>query len=275
MTLNEAIRIYEGIAVTQAAHAWKSWCKAFEERWHGQTLESIDTAAINTFISDRRKEGKSEGTIKSQLATLRCIFKAARSKGAQAAWPDDIARVKPSNSRVRTYEGNEEARLQQAMHPSDWKIVQLAKSTGLRSMELWYLEVKHVNLTSKFLKVVNGKGRKDRMVPLGPTALKLLKEMIPKHRSKYVVVPIGHDHYENRRSSIAIWKREVWRPALRAAGIEDMTFHDNRHSFASTMARAGKSIQSISVCMGHSSISQTMRYAHLNNTALHDAVSCV
>lgn len=275
MTLNEAIRIYEGIAVTQAAHAWKSWCKAFEERWPGVDLASIDTAAINTLIADRRREGKSEGTIKSQLATLRSIFKAARSKGAKAVWPDDIARVNPSNSRVRTYEGDEESRLQKAMHPSDWKIVQLAKSTGLRSMELWSLEVKHVNLASKFLKVVNGKGRKDRMVPLGPTAIKLLKEMISRHRSKYVVVPMGHDKYENRKTSIAIWKREVWRPALRVAGIQDMTFHDTRHIYASTMARAGKSIQSISVCLGHSSLAMSMRYSHLNNAALLDAVSCV
>ena len=260
---------------TQSAHAWKSWCKKFSEIWGERHIESIDVGDVNKYIAARRKEGKVEGTIKSQIATLRALFKTARRLGVPAHWPEDIARVKGTTERVRYYEGTEKQRLKKIMHPVDWDITELSMSTGLRASELWDLKKSDVNLAVKFLLVRNGKGRKQRRVPIGPTALRLLRKMMASSPIEYVVCPNGHAKYGNRRTSMVIWMRDIWRPCRKAAHIQNFRWHDNRHEFASVMSRAGKSIHVIKEVMGQANIAQTLRYAHLNNAALHDAVGCV
>jgi len=276
MILSDVVKLYEPIASTLSAHAWKSWCKQFESVWGQRDICSIGVGDINKFIASRRKEGKSEGTINSQLVTLKALFKTAKKVGGvDVHYPEDVARVKRSTERVRAYEGNEKQRLQRIMHPLDWDITELSMSTGLRASELWDLRRADVNLTDKFIFVRNGKGRKSRRVPIGKTAMRVLRKMLSSHSSVYVVMPKGHDKYSKRKTSMAIWMRDVWRPCRKAAHIHDFRWHDNRHNFASVMARAGKSIQVIKEVMGHANIAQTLRYAHLNNAALHDAVSCV
>lgn len=275
MKVREAIELYKPIAAAQVSHSWKTWCRQFESRWGSREVATIDAGEINVYIAEKRKEGKAEATIRSQLITLRALFKVARKAGDAAHWPtEDLARVKPNPGRLRFYEGDEMQRLKQTMNAYDFEIVELAAATGLRRAELWNLEKKDVNLRTRFIRVL-GKGKKVRQVPIGKTAFKLLTKILARPGSKYVVMPVGHERYTQRKTSIAVFMRDVWRPCLRQAGIHNFVWHSNRHDFASKMACAGKSLQVIKECLGHSSINQTMIYAHLNNAALHDAVSCV
>lgn len=274
MKLVEVVEKYKPIAATLSSHTWKSWCGYFVARWGEVDIRSIGTGEINTFIAERRKEGKSEGTIKNMLATLRILFKVARKAGIAAPWPDDIARVKGSVERVRFYLDNERERLRKIMHKLDFEIVELAASTGLRKSELWNLKRTDVNLDTRFITVV-GKGRKLRRVPIGPTALKILRRILSTSRSLYVVVPLGHEHYTNRKTSMEVWMRDVWRPCRRAANIENFRWHDNRHDFASRMARNGRNGLVIKECLGVSSLQMVQRYAHLDTNSLHQGVSCV
>ena len=274
LTVAEAIEKYVELAThTLTAHSWKTWCKVFKARWGERDIKSLTALDINIFITERRQEGRAEATIKNQLATLKAIYKAAEDMGVDVTWPKRIARLKPLENRIRTFEKGEESRLRSIMHPLDFEIVELAASTGLRQRELWDLKSRDVNMVDRFILVRLGKGSKTRRVPIGKTASKLLKKMLSRGK-EYVVNPFDKE-LSNRRSSIAYFMRDVWRPSLRAAGIPDFRWHDLRHCFASTMARAGKSIQAIQVCMGHSNIAQTMKYSHLNNKTLHDAVSVV
>lgn len=61
-------------------------------------------------------------------------------------------------------------------------------------------------------------------------------------------------------------------PALEAAGIENFRWHDLRHTFASRLAMAGETIQTIAELLGHSSIQMAQRYAHLSPGHLRAAV---
>ncbi len=272
MTLNEAIRIYEGIAVTQAAHAWKSWCKAFEERWGHRCIGSITNGDVNEFVTERRKAGISDATIRSQLNTLRQLYHTANDNGFVCQYPSRVAKTKVNNERIRSLEGNEEMLLKRFLKPSDWEIVELGISTGLRGAELWSLKRKDVDLTEGFIRVI-GKGGKHRRVPIGKTARRILKKMLLQ-RTEYLIVPEGFEGFKSRSSCMAAWKERRWRPALHAAGIKNLRFHDaTRHEFATRVVRAGKSLYVLQRALGHSSPVMTQRYAHLADRDLKDCVA--
>jgi len=64
----------------------------------------------------------------------------------------------------------------------------------------------------------------------------------------------------------------VFNPAVENAKIEDFTWHDLRHTFASRLAMAGVELLSIKELLGHKTLAMTLRYAHLSPTHLHQAV---
>ncbi|RQD63181.1 MAG: hypothetical protein D5R98_05685 [Desulfonatronovibrio sp. MSAO_Bac4] len=66
-----------------------------------------------------------------------------------------------------------------------------------------------------------------------------------------------------------------WNSARKRAGLEDVKIHTLRHSFASFLINAGRSIYEVGALLGHSQIKTTMRYAHLAEKTLKDAVNVV
>lgn len=273
MTILEASELYEVVAATQKAHSWKSWLKVIRAEMGGKEIQTLTTGDVNLFIARRRKEGKAEATIKSQLNTLRQLFYVANDHGIQCAWPSRIAKVVVNNDRCRFFEGDEEQRLRRAMTAKDFLVVELGYSTGLRGKEMWELERTDIDLGQGFIHVRDGKGGFARRVPIGKTSRKVLKQLLEKTVNKYVVNPTGFENYACRKVAMAAWKERVFRPACRAAGI-DARFHDlTRHEFATRVVRAGKSLYVVQRALGHSTPVMTQRYSHLSDKDLKDAVA--
>ena len=266
ITLGEAIQLFITSARRRPSRAWISWIRQFRSAWSDErSLASIGPDEVSAFLEARQKEGKSASTILSTLSTLRGVFKAG---GLQC--PIVQAVGKPDESRVRVLNDEENARLKAVMRPDDFAIVKLAAATGLRGSELWDLRRKDIKLGDGTVKV--GMGPRARTVPVGPTALKILTKILATQRTQFVVVPFGHEHLTNRRTSFVVWMREVWRPCLREARIDDFRFQDLRHAFAAKMANAGKSQQAIALCLGLS-LPSAKRYLHLYTSALNSAVA--
>lgn len=269
MTLDDAIKAYEPIAATLVAHAWKTWCRHWSRLWGDRDIATIGTGDINAHIAERRRDGKSEGTISSQVNTLRQIFLAVNQP-----WPQRVAKFKINNDRVRCFEGNEEFQLRRVMHPEDWEIVELAYGTGLRSAELWDLKKEDVCLVKGFIHVRCGKGGKSRRVPIGKTATRVLKKLLKtRQNGEYLIIPRNFEHYKVRYACCAAWKERVLRPAIKASGIAPIRFHDMRHEAATRMVRSGTSLYTVSKIFGHSNSRTTERYAHVMDKDLKAAVS--
>jgi len=66
--------------------------------------------------------------------------------------------------------------------------------------------------------------------------------------------------------------KTTWNTAVRKAKLDDFTFHDLRHTFASTLVMNGVDIRSVQTLLGHKSMTMTMRYAHLSPNHLRDAI---
>lgn len=157
----------------------------------------------------------------------------------------------------------------------------LMLDTGLRIGECCNLQVRDVQETRGQLVVLDGKGGKDRVVPLTGRLVqaysewKLLEapkltDFVFSHRK-----PGGHEGTLHRRDPLSVDGLRKWfYRALEDAGVRRLKPHTTRHTYATTMLRRGASITKVSKLLGHSSVATTSAaYEHLVVEDLRDVVA--
>lgn len=151
-------------------------------------------------------------------------------------------------------------------------IIEVLYSSGMRVSELINLRLSDLRLQMGFLQVF-GKGRKERIIPIGEPAIEAIKLYLRESR------PILLKHKQTdflflntrgtRISRESIWK--ILKEAARDAGIhKNITPHTLRHSFASHMLEQGLDLRLIQELLGHEDISTTEIYTHIRNVKLQE-----
>lgn len=153
-------------------------------------------------------------------------------------------------------------------------IIEVLFSCGLRVSELVGLEISRLNLDLGYL-TVTGKGSKERMVPVSPSAVAELTDWMCERRSS--PVKPGHEGYVFvNRSGRALTRTMVFyivRDLAEAAGIrKTISPHTLRHSFATALLEGGANLRAIQQMLGHESIATTEIYLHLDNTRLREEI---
>jgi len=133
--------------------------------------------------------------------------------------------------------------------------VVVALSTGARKNEILQRTWSDVDLERGLLRLTHTKNGDRRAVPIVGPALVLLRTQAQSARSRWV--------FPNRSGSQPQLLDYAWRQACEQAGIDDLHFHDLRHSAASYLAMSGASLREIAEILGHRSLTQTMKYTHL------------
>jgi integrase/recombinase XerD len=128
--------------------------------------------------------------------------------------------------------------------------------TGLRSDEAKSLRWDDVSIDAGYLRVVNGKGGKDRIVPLSSSLKTVLSEYRKESMGPFVWGWTDRDGTYHRLSSF----KTAWNASVRRAGLKGITPHKLRHAFASHGLEAGTDLQSLQDMLGHASISTTQIY---------------
>lgn len=159
-----------------------------------------------------------------------------------------------------------------------WKIIHAAENTkhrlmlmatysaGLRAGEVIALKPEHIDSKRMLIKVVNGKGRKDRYTLLSQTFLRELRDYYRTYRPQPYLFPSS---YKQRTSLQYESVRELYNKARKKAGITTGAgLHTLRHSFATHLLEAGYDIRKIQVLLGHSRLSTTMIYVHVSRQIL-------
>jgi integrase/recombinase XerD len=146
-------------------------------------------------------------------------------------------------------------------------MLELLYATGLRVSELINLKFCNVNIDESFLKVL-GKGSKERLIPFGAKAKDYLNIYLKKRKPSSGV----EEHVFISRLGKKLSRVEFWRQLkniAKNAGInKNITPHTLRHSFASHLLAGGADIRFVQEMLGHSSISTTQIYTHLDNNKL-------
>lgn len=147
-------------------------------------------------------------------------------------------------------------------------ILMTTYAAGLRASEVAVLKPEHIDSKRMLIKIVDGKGHKDRYTMLSPKLLDELRAYYKTHKPKTYLFPSQYKKKENRPLSYETI-RSTYEDARQKAGVKQgRGIHTLRHSFATHLLEAGFSIRKIQVLMGHSMLSTTMIYLHVSSTTL-------
>ncbi len=158
----------------------------------------------------------------------------------------------------------------------DRAIIETLYSSGLRVSELLFLKTTDIHTDIGFLQVL-GKGNKQRLVPIGKSALKYLDIYIKQVRIHISIKP-GHDKvvFLNRNgttlSRISVFN--IVKELVASAGIKKtVSPHTFRHSFATHLLEGGADLRAVQQMLGHESITTTEIYTHLDRDYLRQVIT--
>ncbi|MDY7034876.1 MAG: tyrosine-type recombinase/integrase [Thermodesulfobacteriota bacterium] len=153
----------------------------------------------------------------------------------------------------------------------DRTILEVLYSSGIRKEEVNNLTLKDVDYTDGFLRIDEGKGKKDRIVPIGRIACRYLENYIKSVRPELIKDPYNNHLFlslrGNRLSKNMVWEL-VKRYAKKAKIRKNVHPHTFRHTCATAMLKNKADLNSIRKILGHTSLNTTQIYTHLNITDL-------
>jgi integrase/recombinase XerD len=154
----------------------------------------------------------------------------------------------------------------------DQAVLELAYASGLRLAELRGVRLEHLHLEAGFLTVI-GKGNKERVVPVGRTAVAAIDRYLAAGRPKLLTAKSPANLFLNRRgrpfAASTMWARIKARVRLAAIG-RNVTPHSLRHSFATHLLENGADLRVIQELLGHANITTTEVYTHVTTSRLRD-----
>jgi len=239
-------------------------------------MEKVDRMAIRKYLSFLHRKNK-KSSIARKISTLRSFFKymvreqVIPSNPAKGVSTPKVEKTLPSTLTVdeafrlmespttiseKPSEGSKEKGLR------DRAILELLYSSGLRVSELVGLNSNQLDLDLGIVRVI-GKGRKERIVPVGVKAIEALEAYLEKRGMLEGEEPIFVNSLGGRLTARSVG-RLMKRYARHSGIFRKVSPHSLRHTFATHLLDAGADIREIQEMLGHSSLSTTQRYTHVS-----------
>ena len=236
-------------------------------------LDEITTQDIIAFHHAMRSQGYAAGTCNRIVIMMRYMFNLAKKwniEGTAKNPASGIPLFEENNKRERYLNPLEVKRRHDALLKSDNTqlkyIVPLLLLTGCRKRELLNAQWDHFDLERRTWRIPISKSGKARHVPLSSDVVNLLMQL-PRFEGCLYVVP----NPKTLKPYVSIFCS--WNTARKQAGLPEVRMHDLRHSFASFLVNAGRSLYEVQNILGHSQLVTTQRYAHLSQATLLDATN--
>jgi len=226
--------------------------------------------------SARRLSGES---VYLEIAALRAFYKFAENEKILPANPAENLSLPRRWKRLPKALSNDEItkllKPEEIASPEnlcDQAVLELAYASGLRLSELKNLRLEQLHLDAGFINVI-GKGNKERVVPVGKTAIAALNRFIEAGRPKLITPKSPANVFLTKRgtpfASVTLWKRIKDR--VKRARIErNITPHMLRHSFATHLLEHGADLRVIQELLGHANIGTTEIYTHVTGNRLRE-----
>ena len=258
-----------------------SFLEFFSE--NGESVPSVDQVDIGTlrqYVSYLYECGYAKSTIARRLACLRSFFRYCRREGIIESNPAQALRTPRTGRKLPNHFSNQQV-TQLITTPTgdssaglrDRAILEVFYSAGLRVAELVGLDLDSWDRDSAVLRVL-GKGRKERIAPLGRYADEALQAWIRVRKPAKNASPEDQQAIFLNRYGKRISTRSVGRlidKYVKVAGLDPKSSpHTLRHTFATHLLDGGADLRSVQELLGHKSLTTTQIYTHVSTARLRD-----
>ena len=234
----------------------------------------VDRLAVRAFLGELHRRQVKRSTVARKLAAVRSFFRYLKRQGKIAANPTlGVSTPKQERRLPRQLSVDEMSHLLEmpddstALGSRDRAILELLYATGVRVSELTSLDFDDLDLSEGMMRVL-GKGRKERMVPVGSKAIQAVRKYLRRRSELEPQGGTGKDalflNFRGRRLNVRSVRRLLNQALEAAAIIRKVSPHTLRHSFATHLLDAGADLRSIQELLGHASLSTTQRYTHVS-----------
>ncbi|MEP7327434.1 MAG: tyrosine recombinase XerC [Gemmatimonadota bacterium] len=252
---------------------WVEFCgRHYEGNW---SWETIDRKGLRAFLGELQRKGLTKRSAARALSALRSFYRYLQVHHGMEANPAKRTKIPKLDRRLPTWmeKGQTEALFAVAESAAetgdfaglrDFAMLELFYSSGLRLSELAGLDLGDLDLLSDQVKV-RGKGRKERIVPVGARAVGVLRRYIERRSQLRSLKPADRRAVFINQRGGRLTGRSIQRAMHRLfdlVGGERLRVHSLRHTFATHMLDAGADLRAVQELLGHASLSTTQIYTH-------------
>jgi integrase/recombinase XerC len=259
-------------AYTRDLEAFTDFCNRHYGEWGWTT---VDRLGLRGFLGELQRRGLSKRSAARALSAVRSLYRYLQEHHGVPNNVVRAAKVPKLDKRLPTYLDRSQTQSLfdwaesraggDELGPTrDLAILELFYSTGIRLSELNGMNVEDLDLLSDQVKV-RGKGRKERIVPVGSRAVLALRRYLNLRES--LVARIGGDRravFLSRRAKRLAPRgiQRIVHGMFDAIGGDGLRVHSLRHTFATHMLDAGADLRAVQELLGHASLSTTQIYTH-------------
>ncbi|MFH1800341.1 MAG: tyrosine recombinase XerC [Candidatus Omnitrophota bacterium] len=243
-------------------------------------LPGLTYLDIRSFLAFLKTREYSKSSISRKLACLRSFFKYLVRENILAQNPAAGIATPKKEKRLPSFMNPDEiTRLLDAPAKNSWEekrdkaILEMLYSSGLRVSELAGLNHDDLDFFGGLVRV-RGKGKKERIVPVGQTALNSLRAYwdmkAPRETASAIKKPLFISRIGSRLTDRSV-RRMILKYVKRTGLGKEISPHTFRHSFATHMLDRGADLRSVQELLGHANLSTTQIYTHVTTQRLKDA----
>ena len=257
--------------------AYRSDLKIFNKWLAGKSFISINSKDIQDYFSDRQKNNIGSSTQARILTCLHSFYQYLLANQLIKKDPTEQLSQPKLEKKLPVFLNIQEVeKLLEAPSSSslfgqrDRAMLELLYSCGLRVSELINLSYHNINLKEEFIRI-HGKGNKERVLPMGEVAIDYLMKYETNARAMLLKNGQSDSYFLSNRGSAM--SRQNFFYIIKAyanqVGIDKpLSPHSLRHAFATHLVQKGADLRSVQLMLGHSDISSTQLYTHIQNAQL-------
>jgi tyrosine recombinase XerC len=242
-------------------------------------IKNIDRLSIRHFLSYLKRRGAKGSTLRRKLAAIRCFMNYLCIRESLESNPAASIRMPRKEKHLPSFLDLVEVEKMMGLPRKsgfggsrDIAMLEVFYSTGMRLSELHGLNVSDMDLYGEVIKV-RGKGRRERIVPLGRMAAGAIRDYLPerlrhlRRSGRIHEVALFVNRFGKRLARRGI-QRIVRQYLERVCSVRQMSPHVLRHTFATHMLDRGADLRAVQELLGHASLSSTQVYTHVTTERL-------
>ena len=257
--------------------AYRSDLKIFSKWLNNNSLIDVDKKQIQDYFSYRKDSNISASTQSRMLTCLHSFYQFLSEKKNLKIDPTEqldypkLEKKLPIFLNVQEVERLLEAPNSKSLFGQrDRAMLELLYSCGLRVSELINLSYHNINLKDEFIRI-HGKGNKERLLPMGEIAIDYLTKYELNSRPALLKNGQSDSYFLSNRGKAMSRQNFFYiiKDYASKAGIDKpLSPHSLRHAFATHLVQKGADLRSVQLMLGHSDISSTQLYTHIQNAQL-------